>query len=111
VEDKELVGCADLADERDAAAVRRPFGRVVAEHTGGGLDRFRIEQAPHNDAAPVLPRAGVGPADLVRDSLPGGAQPNVVNPTKSVEVIRGDRGGHVRPVDATSSRRCRYSAL
>ena len=97
VEDEELVGGAHPAHKCELAAVRRPLGRVVAQRAARGSDWFGIEQSPHHDPAAVLPRARVGPADLIRDPLAVATQPNVVDPTKAIEVVESQRGRHASP--------------
>ena len=97
VEDEELVRGADPADECELAPIRRPFRRVVAQHAASGPDRFRVEQPPHHDPAAVLPRARVGPADLIRDPLAVAAQANVVDPAKAIEVVGCQRDRHASP--------------
>jgi hypothetical protein len=67
---------------------------VIALHRGGGLDRLWVEQAPDHDLAAVLSRAGIRPADLIRDPHAIWTQANVVDPAESVKIFRGDRGGH-----------------
>ena len=94
VDDEELVRRAHPADEGEPASVRRPLGRVVAPRTARGLDRLGLEQTAKHHPASVLSRFGVGPGKLVRDALPVVAQPDVVDPSKTIKVFRANRPGH-----------------
>jgi hypothetical protein len=84
VDDEELVGGSDLADESDLAAVWRPLGIPVTLDAAGRLNGFRIEKTADDDAVSSLPGVGVGPGDLIGDTLTVRAQTNVVDPAKSV---------------------------
>jgi hypothetical protein len=50
-----------------------------------------------HDAASVLARVGVGPNKLVSDPLAVAAQPDVVDPTKTIKVFRANGPGHGVP--------------
>src|SRR6202022_1571308 len=94
VDHKELVGGPDLADEGEHPAIRRPFRRVVATRAGARRERLRIEQSPDHDAALVLPRSPVRPADLICDSLAVSSEANMVYPAEQIEIFGDYRSGH-----------------
>ena len=97
VENEELIGRADFADEREAAPVRRPFRGMIPPRRACGLDRLRLQKPADHDPAPALSRLRVGPSELVGHAFAIATQPDVVDPAKSINVFGADRGGHRRP--------------
>ena len=67
---------------------------MVSPRAARGLDGLWIEEAPMHHAASVLARFAIGPGKLVSDALPVAAQPDVVDPTKTIKVFRANRPGH-----------------
>jgi hypothetical protein len=67
---------------------------VISSRTRRGVNRLRLEQTPDHDTAAVLARLGVRPAQLVSDAFAIGAQPDVVDPAKPIEIFWDDRSGH-----------------
>jgi hypothetical protein len=67
---------------------------MISPRTGGGVHRLCLEQATDDDAASILARLGVRPAQLVSDPLAVWAQSDVVDPAKSIKVFWNDRSGH-----------------
>ena len=96
VEHEKLIDGTDFAHEGEAAAVRRPFGRMIPARRARRLDRLGLEQLADDDAAAILPRLGVGPSELIGDTLAVAAQPDMIDPAKSIEVFGSDGGGHRR---------------
>src|SRR6266851_3915513 len=94
VENEDLVNRGAPAHESYALAVRRPFRRVIPPRTRRGVHRLRLQEAPDDDAAPILARLGVRPAELVSDPLPIRAQPDVVDPAEPIKIFWDDRSGH-----------------
>ena len=94
VQHEDLVDRAAAAHEGHPAAVGGPLGRMISPRTGGGVHRLCLEQAPDDDAASILARLGVRPAQLVRHSLAVRAEPDVVDPAKPIKVFWDDRSGH-----------------
>jgi hypothetical protein len=70
---------------------------MVSTRSACGLDGLGIEQPTMHNAASVLARVCIGPGKLVSDTLPVAAQPDVVDPTKTIEVFRANRPGHWIP--------------
>jgi len=94
VENEDLVHRAAPAHESHAAAVGRPFRRVIPPRTRRCVHRLWLQQATYDDAAPILARLGVRPSELVSDPFPIRAQPDVVDPAEPVKIFRDDRSGH-----------------
>ena len=92
--DEQLVRRPDLADEGEAAPVGGPLGGMVFVRGGRRLDLLLVEQAPDHDAAPVLARARVRPPEAVGDALAVAAQPDVVDPAKTIKVFGANRARH-----------------
>jgi hypothetical protein len=67
---------------------------MVSTRGACGLDGLGIEQPAMHHAASVLARVCIGPGKLVSDTLPVAAQPDVVDPTKTIKVFRANRPGH-----------------
>jgi len=61
------------------------------------LDGLGLEQPAMHHAASVLARVSIGPGKLVGDALAVAAQPDVVDPTKTIKVFRANRPGHGDP--------------
>src|ERR1700704_6586890 len=97
VENKKLIHRPDLADEGQASAVKGPLGRMVAMRATRWLDRLGLEQAANDDAAAVLARIQVGPPNLVRPPLAIATQPDVVDPTKSIQILGTNWAAHGVP--------------
>jgi hypothetical protein len=70
---------------------------MVSTRGACGLDGLGIEQPAMYHAASVLARVGIGPGKLVSDTLSVAAQPDVVDPTKTIKVFRANRPGHGVP--------------
>jgi hypothetical protein len=70
---------------------------MVSPRAARGLDGLRIEETPMHYAASVLARLGIGPGKLISDALAVATQPDVVDPTKTIKVIRANRPGHGVP--------------
>ena len=97
VDDEKLICGPDPADKSKMTTVRRPFRRMVSARAAGGLDRLSLEQPANDDAAAILSRIDISPAELVRDAFAVAAQPDVIDPTKAIEVFRANWGGHGVP--------------
>ena len=97
VDHEQLVDRTNSAEKCQLAAVWRPLGRVVAKRAAGWFDRLGVEQAADDYAAPVLARARVRPADLVRDTFAVACQANMVKPAKTKEILRREGPSHPVP--------------
>jgi hypothetical protein len=70
---------------------------MVAMWPSRGLDWLRLEQAANDDSTSVLARIQVGPTNLIRNALAIGTQPDVVDPTKSIQVFGTNWAAHRVP--------------
>jgi hypothetical protein len=67
---------------------------VIAARSRGRVDWLGLEQASDDDPAAILARLPIRPAQLVGDALPVSAEPDVVDPAKTVKIVSNNRSGH-----------------
>jgi hypothetical protein len=82
---------------------------VVAARSRGRIHRLGLEQAADDDPAAILPRLAIRPAQLVSDAFPISAEPDVVDPAKTVKIVGNYRSGH--PVSRFKQQRASVCAL